>query len=239
MQSENDYESVVQQRDALQKKLLAYEQAAKNEVALPEALKYAEIYGRAFICVDRSGSVHAVNPTQITLTILNETAPVLPKQPVKPVMFIDGDISSDDAEKLAAVIREFNEEERPLAKMARIIRDNPHPTNECDMPRAQPVIPKQPDNLDELMNAVEEVLRISDRDHDAWDRARAAMADIRNGVEAPAQPVIPEHQQPIAYIFKHPAGRLFWSLTDESNKWQADVIPVYAEPHELKIPPTI
>lgn len=56
---------------------------------------------------------------------------------------------------------------------------------------------------------------------------------------APAQPVIPEQQQPIAYIFKHPAGRLFWSLTDESNKWQADVIPVYAEPHELKIPPAI
>ncbi|WP_279205145.1 hypothetical protein [Obesumbacterium proteus] len=65
----------------LEAKLLAYEQAAKNEVALPEALKYAEIYGRAFICVDRSGSVHAVDPSQITLTILNEPAPVLPKQP--------------------------------------------------------------------------------------------------------------------------------------------------------------
>lgn len=26
------------------------------------------------------------------------------------------------------------EEETPLSKMARIIRDNPHPTNECDMP---------------------------------------------------------------------------------------------------------
>ncbi|MCK2179003.1 hypothetical protein MUN35_04685 [Hafnia paralvei] len=60
---------------------------------------------------------------------------------------------------------------------------------------AAPVLPKQPDNLDELMNAVEEVLRISDRDHDAWDRARAAMADIRNGVEAPAQPVIPEQNK--------------------------------------------
>lgn len=58
-------------------------------------------------------------------------------------------------------------------------------------------------------------------------------------VEESAQPVIPEQQQPIAYIFKHPAGRLFWSLTDESNKWQADVIPVYADPHELKIPPAI
>lgn len=34
--------------------------------------------------------------------------------------------------------------------------------------------------------------------------------------------------KPVAYIFKHPAGKLFWSLTDESNKDQSDVIPVYA-----------
>lgn len=33
---------------------------------------------------------------------------------------------------------------------------------------------------------------------------------------------------PVAYIFKHPARKLFWALTDESNKEQADVIPVYA-----------
>lgn len=62
-----------------------------------------------------------------------------PAQTVQPMMFIDGDISSEDTDKLAKVIREFNEEdERPLAKMARIIRENPHPTNECDMPKAQP-----------------------------------------------------------------------------------------------------
>lgn len=61
---------------------------------------------------------------------------------VQPVMFIDGDISSDDADKLAKIIRGFNEEdERPLAKMARIIRENPHPTNECDMPKAPPAQP--------------------------------------------------------------------------------------------------
>lgn len=44
--------------------------------------------------------------------------------------------------------------------------------------------------------------------------------------------------EPVAYIFKHPSGRLFWSLTDESNKDHNDVIPVYASPqppvaHEL------
>ncbi|HFF3552546.1 TPA: DUF551 domain-containing protein, partial [Escherichia coli] len=26
--------------------------------------------------------------------------------------------------------------------------------------------------------------------------------------------------EPVAYIFKHPAGKLFWALTDESNKEQ-------------------
>lgn len=54
----------------------------------------------------------------------------------KAVMFIDGNISSEAADKLSKVIRDFNEEEeRPLAKMARIMRENPHPTNECDMPK--------------------------------------------------------------------------------------------------------
>lgn len=62
-----------------------------------------------------------------------------PAKTVQPVMFIDGDISSEDADKLAKVIRELHEkDERPLAKMAWIIRENPHPTNECDMPKAQP-----------------------------------------------------------------------------------------------------
>lgn len=41
---------------------------------------------------------------------------------------------------------------------------------------------------------------------------------------------------PVAYIFKHPAGKLFWALTDESNKEQADVIPVYAAAHASVVP---
>nr|WP_255874707.1 DUF551 domain-containing protein [Klebsiella pneumoniae] len=36
--------------------------------------------------------------------------------------------------------------------------------------------------------------------------------------------------EPVAYIFKHPAGRLFWSLTDESNKGHDDVMPAYDSP---------
>ncbi|EMX7447890.1 hypothetical protein AAHL42_001401 [Escherichia coli] len=41
---------------------------------------------------------------------------------------------------------------------------------------------------------------------------------------------------PVAYIFKHPAGKLFWALTDESNKDQSDVIPVYAAPSVPVVP---
>lgn len=42
--------------------------------------------------------------------------------------------------------------------------------------------------------------------------------------------------EPVAYIFKHPAGKLFWALTDESNKDQSDVIPVYAAPPAPVVP---
>ncbi|MCX8303601.1 hypothetical protein OTG14_11595 [Enterobacter sp. 155092] len=43
----------------------------------------------------------------------------------------------------------------------------------------------------------------------------------------------------VAYIFKHPAGRLFWSLTDESNRGQSDVMPVYSAPVPAFVPPAI
>ncbi|HHN5631663.1 DUF551 domain-containing protein [Enterobacter hormaechei] len=43
--------------------------------------------------------------------------------------------------------------------------------------------------------------------------------------------------EPVAYIFKHPAGKLFWALTDESNKGQSDVMPVYAaQPAPVSVP---
>ncbi|HGB9288102.1 TPA: DUF551 domain-containing protein [Escherichia coli] len=37
-------------------------------------------------------------------------------------------------------------------------------------------------------------------------------------------------------MFKHPDGKLFWALTDESNKYQSDVIPVYAAPPVPVVP---
>ncbi|ELH8595133.1 DUF551 domain-containing protein, partial [Salmonella enterica] len=45
--------------------------------------------------------------------------------------------------------------------------------------------------------------------------------------------------EPVAYIFRHPAGELFWSLTDESNKDQNDVMPVYAAPPVPVVPEEI
>ncbi|WP_259655820.1 hypothetical protein, partial [Klebsiella oxytoca] len=49
------------------------------------------------------------------------------------------------------------------------------------------------------------------------------------------QPIPEVDSEPVAYIFKHPAGRLFWALTDESNKGQSDVIPVYAAPQPAPV----
>lgn len=59
---------------------------------------------------------------------------------------------------------------------------------------------------------------------------------IRKGPDMPpAQPAA--DSEPVAYIFKHPEGRLFWSLTDESNKGHDDVMPVYAEPQPAMVAP--
>ena len=61
---------------------------------------------------------------------------------------------------------------------------------------------------------------------DATDRQLEAL--IRQSLAA-------MDSEPVAYIFKHPAGRLFWSLTDESNKGHDDVMPVYASPQPAPI----
>lgn len=48
--------------------------------------------------------------------------------------------------------------------------------------------------------------------------------------EAELQEYRKASSEPVAYIFKHPAGKLFWSLTDESNKDRDDVFPVHSVP---------
>ncbi|HHZ6411734.1 TPA: DUF551 domain-containing protein [Escherichia coli] len=61
-------------------------------------------------------------------------------------------------------------------------------------------------------------------------KERIGSLDVRDNIERRAYEIALASLEadPVAYIFKHPAGKLFWSLTDESNKEQADVIPVYA-----------
>lgn len=61
---------------------------------------------------------------------------------------------------------------------------------------------------------------------------------IRKGPDMPpVQPVA--DSEPVAYIFKHPSGKLFWALTDESNKGRRDVMPVYAAPQPAPVVPEL
>ncbi len=61
-------------------------------------------------------------------------------------------------------------------------------------------------------------------------KERIGSLDVRDNIERRAYEIALASLEadPVAYIFKHPAGKLFWALTDESNKEQADVILVYA-----------
>ncbi|HGF5720817.1 TPA: DUF551 domain-containing protein [Klebsiella pneumoniae] len=74
-------------------------------------------------------------------------------------------------------------------------------------------------------------------------RERAQQIFLGNGPEPSASEerelarmtLVAMDSEPVAYIFKHPAGRLFWSLTDKSNKGHDDVMPVYASPQPAPI----
>lgn len=140
----------------------------------------------------------------------------------QPIMFIDGDISSEGADKLARVIREFNEEdERPLAKMARIIRENPHPTNECDMPRNAPApvsVPAAMEIDDDFDSAFEHGKAVG------WNAYRAAMLQ--------AEPVSNSDELPLDYLQGHKDG-LEWAaqLAEANNPQTGDWL--YDDPIDL------
>ncbi|EYZ91330.1 hypothetical protein BvCmsKSP091_01802 [Escherichia coli] len=72
-------------------------------------------------------------------------------------------------------------------------------------------------------------------------RERIGSLDVRDNIERRAYEIALEslEAEPVAYIFKHPAGKLFWALTDESNKEQPDVIPVYADSPAPVVPDEI
>ncbi len=69
-------------------------------------------------------------------------------------------------------------------------------------------------------------------------KERIGSLDVRDNIERRAYEIALASlgAEPVAYIFKHPAGKLFWALTDESNKDQSDVIPVYAAPPVPVVP---
>ncbi|HCO7610268.1 TPA: DUF551 domain-containing protein [Escherichia coli] len=69
-------------------------------------------------------------------------------------------------------------------------------------------------------------------------KERIGSLDVRDNIERRAYEIALAslEAEPVAYIFKHPAGKLFWALTDESNKEQSDVIPVYAAPPVPVVP---
>ncbi|WP_407129017.1 ead/Ea22-like family protein [Citrobacter cronae] len=116
------------------------EEALRDKQALLETLdnSLCELLpGTQYMDPPDGGSVTPLEQVRRMVADYRNRIAELEARKAKPVMFIDGDISSVDADKLAAVIREFNEEtETPAARMARIIRENPRPTNMCDMPAA-------------------------------------------------------------------------------------------------------
>ncbi|EEV6182509.1 DUF551 domain-containing protein [Escherichia coli] len=69
-------------------------------------------------------------------------------------------------------------------------------------------------------------------------KERIGSLDVRDNIERRAYEIALAslEAEPVAYIFKHPAGKLFWALTDESNKEQSDVIPVYSAPPVPVVP---
>lgn len=116
------------------------EEALRDKQALLEALDNSLrelLTGTQYMDPPDGGSATPLEQVRRMVADYRNRIAELEAREDKPVMFIDGDISPADADKLASVIREFNEEtETPAARMARIIRENPHPTNMCDMPAA-------------------------------------------------------------------------------------------------------
>ncbi len=68
----------------------------------------------------------------------------------------------------------------------------------------------------ELLEAMEEIIRISDRDHEAWDKAKAAISACRAAMLA----------QPVSGGYKLPES---WISSDERMPKDGDVVLVFEE----------
>ncbi|WP_290567458.1 MULTISPECIES: DUF3850 domain-containing protein [unclassified Leclercia] len=84
----------------------------------------------------------------------------------------------------------------------------------------------------ELLSAIEEVLRISDRDHEAWHRARKVIADFRAVMLQGAEPVSQREELPMDYLQGHKDG-LEWAarLAEANHPQTGDWL--YDDPLEL------
>ncbi len=89
-----------------------------------------------------------------------------------------------------------------------------------------PVVP------DELLSAMEEVLRISDRDHDAWHKAKAGIVSCRAAMLQGAEPVSQGVEFPLDYLQGQKDG-LEWAarLAEANHPQTADWL--YDDPLEL------
>jgi len=208
--------------------LLAFREAAKNPIGSFH-ISDGKVEATTDYCRDGEWPVQDGE-------VMVYAAPVLPKQPELIGMKVSIDTGSDNiGHRLFGEIVGTSDSKGVPVLCIEVAENNADVTLADEGETAK------------IVKAAEKLVRCKGRYHSEQNyRALAALFGVTvpdlpplPSDEAPAQPVIPEQQQPIAYIFKHPAGRLFWSLIDESNQGEADVIPVYAEPHELKIPPAI
>ncbi|MCL2892510.1 hypothetical protein [Brenneria tiliae] len=101
---------------------------------------------------------------------------------------------------------------------------------------AAPVLPSQPQAVpDDLLTAVEEVIRISDRKHEAWDRAKAAISSYRAAMLQPAtsglSAMTSEHRRVIEMLLKV-CGCAF-ELMDDGCQMEVDGEPSVVVPFEV------
>lgn len=93
---------------------------------------------------------------------------------------------------------------------------------------------------EELLSAMEEVLRISDRDHDAWNKAKIGIASCRAATLQPSNsPVTPDTWIPVSermpnklipVMVMYEDGEM-WSAMWNGNSW--DDGTEYPDPHEV------
>lgn len=193
-ENKETYESVVQQRDALEKKLLAYEQAAKNPIGSFH-ISGGQVEATTDYCRDGEWPVQDGE-------VLVYAAPVLPKQPDATITN-EGDITKiiKAAEKLVRCKGRYHSEQnyRALAALFGVTVPDFPPLPSDEAP-AQPVIP---------IGLVQEINRLLDNDGSRGRFSAMERYDARKDLELllasaaqqnepqnipeniPAQPVIP------------------------------------------------